>query len=141
MLNRRTRGMNANSTDKNVWIISGDHLLVRRITESGQLAEDEILVMEPGDLDDETFTNLRCTEPGIIVLDVTNKVDWGLWAIRAIKRARIKAPIVVFTNNFSREFGAKIVSEGVRYYFGNDFSASEFREVMESLLKNKRPLA
>jgi DNA-binding NarL/FixJ family response regulator len=73
--------------------------------------------------------------PGVILLDIGDRVDWGVQVLRAIKRARVPSPVIVTSETFSKEFGTKIVSEGVSYCLQKGFECSELREVVVSLIK------
>jgi DNA-binding response OmpR family regulator len=77
----------------------------------------------------------------LIILDVAHDMDRGLRTIQKLKRHRVNAPIIAFTQNISREFGAKIISQGVRYYFSRDFNPRELLEVADSYLKVGLPAA
>lgn len=121
-----------------VWIVSQDTDLVRTIDPLLRPLADSVIEIKPEQLLNERFWTPRPNAPGLVVLDVEEDLDGGLRAIRRIRKARFRMPIVVITADVSREFGIKIVSEGVRYYFARDFCESEFREVAESLLRNKQ---
>ncbi|MCB2153757.1 hypothetical protein KQI84_02630 [bacterium] len=121
-----------------VWIVSQDNDLVQMIEPLLRPLADSVTEVNPEQLMTERFWSPRPEVPGLVVLDVGSDLDGGLRAIRRIRKARFRMPIVVFTCDFSREFGVKIVSEGVRYYFARDFCQSEFCEVAESLLKNRQ---
>lgn len=124
-----------------VWVISNEASLAQRVEDVVRPLAGNVSRLTRADVENEGFWNPLPASPDLIVLDIGSEVDWGLWALRRLKRGRIKAPIVVVTGNLSREFGEKILPEGVRYYVARDFSATEFREVTESLLKLKRPSA
>jgi DNA-binding NarL/FixJ family response regulator len=128
----------ANGNNPIAWLISGDQSLSARVQTLLYAATEKVRTITPDLLNNEEFWSTNREELGLIVLDIDDSVDWGLWVLRELQRARIKAPIVVMSNNFSREFGAKIVSQGVRYYFAHDFSEAEFTEVVGSLLHPRR---
>ena len=77
--------------------------------------------------------------PRVVVLDVGSNLDRGRELIRRLRRVRVTAPMIVVTDDCSRDFGAKIISEGVRYYLVRDFGGEEFVEVVESLLHPRPP--
>jgi DNA-binding response OmpR family regulator len=77
------------------------------------------------------------SEPDIVVLDIGSDVEGGTRAIGEMKRSRIKAPLVVLSEDFSHEFGLRIISQGVRYYFPHDFSPKEFEQVVRNLLQKR----
>ena len=79
---------------------------------------------------EDWWTELE-TPPDFIVLDIGRNVDRGEEAIHQIRRLRIEAPILVVTEDFSRDFGAKILSLGIRYYLPKDFAPAEFLELVE----------
>src|SRR5690606_13934701 len=121
-----------------VWLVSNESVLCNRIEMAIRTVSDQISRVRKEELESEGFWTPLPRTPDLIILDVESDVDWGMSAIRRLKRARMKAPLVVITATFSREFGEKILTEGVRYYFAHDFSTSEFREVVESLIKLKQ---
>ena len=55
--------------------------------------------------------------------------------IQAIKRAHVQTSTVILTERFSRDFGMKILSEGISYYFSYDFCRAEFLQLVASILK------
>jgi len=115
------------------WVVTDDSPLEARIR---RVLADEplgILRVEPTEWDRAGFWTPRPAAPALIILDVDGRPDWGEQAIQRARRARYTTPIVVITSDFSHEFGAKIVSLGVRYYFAHDFCPSELAEVARSL--------
>ena len=121
-----------------VWIVSQDTNLVLAIEPLLRPLADSVLKVVPEQLLTEPFWSPRPAAPDLVVLDLGEDLDSGLRAILQMRKARFRMPIVVISCDFSREFGVKIVSEGVRYYFARDFCRSEFCEVAESLLKNRQ---
>ena len=73
----------------------------------------------------------------MIILDIGCDMDWGMQAIQEIRKRRIQAPLVVLTESFSKDFGAKIISQGVHYYFSRDFLEKEFLDVVKNLLLSR----
>ena len=120
-----------------VWVISADLTLTARIEEVLQPLTEEVIKLAPQPMHQETFWTDKPPCPALIVLDIDRDIELGLEIIKSVKRARIRAPMVVLTRDFSRKFGAKIISEGIRYYFPYDFCQHEFLQVAESLLKIK----
>jgi len=118
-----------------VWVISADDQLADRIGELLRPVTDRIGRFEPETIKEESFWTHKLPDPALVILDIDRDIAWGVWALQRLRRARVQAPVVVLTQDFSRDFGAKIISEGVRYYFSHDFCQEEFLEVAESLLK------
>jgi DNA-binding NarL/FixJ family response regulator len=96
---------------------------------------EQIVQIAPETTDQQELWINKAPVPRLIVLDIDRDVDQGFRIIQRLKRARKDAPVVVLTEDFSRDFGRKIISEGVRYYFSYDFCNDEFLKVAESLLK------
>lgn len=130
--------MMSTSADNTVWIVSSDSKLASKVESLlGPLTGHQVTTT-PERLEETAFADPKPAAPDLVVVDIGDDIDSGVETIRCLRRARIKAPIVVLTKNFSRDFGAKIVSEGVRYYLAHDFCQEEFQEVAESLLKMRR---
>jgi DNA-binding NarL/FixJ family response regulator len=125
-----------NGEEPAAWIVSGNEVLIDRIKPLLLPLTGRVQTIDAEQFDEEAFWSPRPPAPGLIVLDIDHRVDWGVSAIHKLRQARIRAPIVVMTEDFSHEFGAKILSEGVRYYFAHDFCRQEFRDLAESLLKS-----
>jgi CheY-like chemotaxis protein len=71
--------------------------------------------------------------PAMVLLDIDQDLDGGVAAIERIKRLHRRAPIAILTATMSREFGGKILSLGVQYYFSHDFCEKELIELTRSL--------
>lgn len=118
-----------------LWIISGDAGCCDNVESALRSLERVIRRVEPASLDEPQFWR-RCEKlPGVIVLDVDGRLDWGEAVLRAIKRSHVTSPVIVISTNFTREFGTKIVSEGICYALPRDFDGNEFREVVCSLFR------
>jgi DNA-binding NarL/FixJ family response regulator len=124
------------SLDEKVWIISGNTGLVERIETLLHPLAEQIVQIAPETTDQQEFWINKSSEPTLIVLDIDRDVDQGFRIIQRLKRARKDTPVVVLTEDFSRDFGRKIISEGVRYYFSYDFCKDEFLKVAEILLEH-----
>ena len=122
--------------EERVWLISDSPVLVQSI--ETLLAPDRVPIMKMGQKTIEQETFRKSPAPAIVLLDIGADVDRGLRTIQHLKRARLLAPMVVLTSAFSRDFGAKIISEGIRYYFSHDFCKEELLELMHTLLKRER---
>ena len=121
--------------EETAWIVSDNPALVDRIKPLLQPLTSQLRIVETQEFDDESFWTPRPTIPDLVILDIGSSIDWGVVAIQRLRLARVRAPIVVITADFSHEFGAKILSEGIRYYFAHDFCSREFHDLAESLLK------
>jgi DNA-binding response OmpR family regulator len=117
-----------------VWVITAHRMLRKRLlgTLGGWAAR--VAALDPDQVRDDAFWSTRPAGPALVVLDVDGPVEHGLDVIRQLRKARMQAPIVVLTPEFSRDFGAKILSQGVRYYFSHDYCEEEFLAVARSLL-------
>ncbi|GAB4321413.1 MAG: hypothetical protein Kow0059_16120 [Candidatus Sumerlaeia bacterium] len=122
-----------------VWIISRNDALAQQLIGVLQSLTTEVCHVKPESMTEGLFRRRQGEKPGLVVLDVGRDVDGALRIIQSIKRHRIKAPIVVVTDECSRDFGAKIISQGVRYYFTRDFNPREFLQVAGSYLKINKP--
>lgn len=119
-----------------VWIISANPALVEKIEKVLRPLTRRIQVLPPALAGEGLEDKLRGGAPGLIVIDLGADMDWGMGVLRDIKQASSQIPTVVLTEEFSREFGAKILSEGVSYYFPHDFAETEFERLARSLLIN-----
>ncbi len=117
------------------WVVSGDESLVARMTALLVPLADEVRVVDSSEFERDTFWAPRPSAPNLVILDIGDRLDWAVAVIQRLKQVRIRAPIVVVTEDFSRDFGAKILSQGIRYYLGRDFFDQEFHDLVESLLK------
>jgi DNA-binding NarL/FixJ family response regulator len=117
-----------------VWVVSENPEVCLRI--SGLLSKYGVCHKEiaPTDLDADEAWGDRWTRPPLIVLDVDHKLDRGRRHVQKIYQRYPEMPVVILTSDFSREFGSKILSQGVLYYFSYDFLENEFKELMGSLL-------
>ena len=115
------------------WILSGDAVVSRRVAQL--LEERKCKVLRSEALPPISAGPLEREQPVLILLDTAGDVNNGASILQEIRRRRIKAPVIVLTQEFSHEFGKKIISQGVRYYFLRDFCEEEFAEVVASLLK------
>lgn len=116
-----------------VWVVSTNAELLEKVQEVlHPLARVRVLAPAAGGALEEA---LREGGPPLIVLDVGGQVNWGMRMIQAIKRSPVPISTVIMTEQFSREFGRKILSEGISYYFSYDFCRSEFLQLVTSILK------
>ncbi|MCL5270036.1 MAG: response regulator [bacterium] len=117
-----------------LWIVSRDRRLLERIV---RLLVDRIqplATVDPAELEKEDFWTGR-TVPKLILLDIGANAAWGGQVIRRMRRARVESPVVILTEQFTRDFGAQVISEGIRYYFSHDFCDGEFLELVLTLMK------
>lgn len=115
------------------WILSGDARISARVAQLLEERKCEVLQSEV--LPSASAGALEIEQLALILLDTASDIERGAATLQEIRRRRIKAPIVVLTKEFCREFGEKILTQGVRYYFLRDFCEEEFTEVVSSLLK------
>ncbi len=118
-----------------VWVVSADAALGERIVQLLRARVGPPRLLTPQAVGREEFWTRLREKPRLIVLDLGTELDWGRAAIRRARRARVEAPVVVMAEAFSRDFGAKIISEGVRYHLLRQFCDQEFLSVIESLLR------
>lgn len=119
-----------------VWVIGASEALGRKIEQTLRPLAPQMRMLAPQDgIEADLEGALRESEPPLIVIDIGEDTDWGLRVIQAVKRARSRTATVILTECFSRDFGAKIISEGIDYYFSHDFCRSEFLRLAKSILK------
>ncbi|OPZ08387.1 MAG: hypothetical protein BWZ08_01199 [candidate division BRC1 bacterium ADurb.BinA292] len=117
-----------------VWIITPHRTVHQRIERLLRPLPAEVVRRERV-LEDPRGSARPKPRPQLVVLDVDEDMEQGARVIEALRRGRLDAPLIVLTRAFTRDFGARILSLGVRYYFSQDFCESEFREVVQSLLR------
>ena len=122
-----------------VWIISDNEALSRGIRQLLAGLSVATSILDPAAVDKDDFWERKPGQLKLVILDVNGRLDWGWEFIRRIRLARIQAPMVVLTEMFSRDFGAKIISQGVRYYFSHDYCKEEFLEVAQNLINPRSP--
>ena len=116
-----------------VWLFSASAALRGRIQSLIEPLAGPIRLL-PGIWDKNLPGLLTEIQPALIMIDIAHDMNQGLRILRTLKRSRNRAPIVVLTEDFSKEFAAKILSEGIRYYFSHDFCERELLELAGSLL-------
>ena len=114
------------------WILSNDAQVIDRVA---RLLEERKCEVLRSDALPPASAGAPEVEPALVLLDTGGDVDRGAATLQEIKRRRIKAPVVVLTQKLCREFGEKILTQGIRYYFPQEFCEEEFIEVVSSLLK------
>jgi DNA-binding NtrC family response regulator len=120
---------------RQVWIVAATAPLRRRVERLAEQAGAAARCIDPARIEAEIHGGRRW--PAVVILDIASDMEWGRRVIQRLKRAGTRTPVVVIAEEISREFGAKIVSEGVQYYFPRQFSDEEFMEVIGSLLGDK----
>lgn len=123
--------------DAQVWVISANADLSQRLLDLLKKEKHHVQIVDPDTLGDDNLSRLPSAQLKLIILDVDHNVARGMQIIQRIKRARIKAPMVVLTEEFSRDFGANILSAGVQYYLSYDFCESEFIDLTQTLLSSE----
>lgn len=116
------------------WIIGNDPALQERIKKRLATLRTQAQIIAPEDLAERCEVRHRQKPPNLILLDIED-LDGGLANIEILKRARVTAPIVALTADFSRQFAMKILSQGVRYYLPREFCEDELLGVARSLLE------
>ena len=116
-----------------VWVVGRDPAMWRRIATLMDWTEPPWL-LPPETAADDRFWKRGAQRPRLILLDLEGELDWGRDLMRRARRARLEAPVVVLAESFSRDFGAKIISEGILFHFSRDFCDEEFISVLRSLL-------
>lgn len=134
-ISREKRMNPRNGNGDTAWLISADAALAGRIQPLLLPLTGDVRVVDAQEFDGEAFWLPRPAHPSLVILDVDCRLDWGASAIQRLRQARIKAPVVVITKDFSQDFGAKILSEGIKYYLAYDFCDRELRELAASLLR------
>jgi len=126
----------SHDTSETAWIVSADSALVGRIQPLLLPLTGDVRVIDAQEFVRDSFWHPRPSSPHLIILDIDRRLDWGSSAIQRLKQVRIKSPVVVITQDFSHDFGAKILSEGIKYYLSHDFCDQELHELAESLLRH-----
>ena len=125
------------SEGRRIWVLTANAELRERIRALLAPLTHRIETMLPAELGQGDGLQLQGSQPALVILDIGREVSEGTRAMQAIKRLRIHAPLVVLTEEFSKDFGAEIISRGVRYYFSHDFVQDEFIQVVKSLLEKR----
>jgi len=76
-------------------------------------------------------------EPLFIILDVDHDLNWGTGVLRLLRRAHPRAPILIISDDFTKSFGRKILSQGVQFHFSRNFADDEARELLGSVLATR----
>lgn len=119
-----------------VWVIGAGEALTQKIERTLRPLAPRLRLLTAQDLGlNDLEGALRASAPPLVVVDIGEDTDWGLGVIQAIKRARGRTATVVLTECFSRDFGVKIISEGIDYYFSHDFCRAEFLKLARSIFK------
>jgi DNA-binding NarL/FixJ family response regulator len=132
---KRTELVREQTKEVEMWVVSGDPALCERIEQLTRGMAHVRQIRSEQVLADEFWQGRPEPPPAVVVLDIDADPDWGANSIHRIRQVRMGEAIIVLTRDFSREFGAKIISQGIRYYFAREFSEEEFLAVIESLLK------
>ncbi|MDK2970498.1 MAG: hypothetical protein PWP23_253 [Candidatus Sumerlaeota bacterium] len=115
-------------------VVSEDDALHRRIEEDLALVPCDVHRRTREEVSDPAFWRRQECYPGAVLLDLDEDLDAGVTVLLALKRARVPSPVIVLTPMFSREFGTKIVSQGIGYCLSRDFDSHELCEVVASLV-------
>ena len=103
------------ASGKAVWLVTADEQLSSRIHGLLGTLGCAIVPIRPEMTQSENPWDWARTKPGIVVLYIDQDVDWGQGILDGIQRGRRDTPVVVLTQAFSREFGAKIISRGASF--------------------------
>lgn len=118
-----------------LWVVSNNRRLCDEIQDALKGDGQSVKLITPAQLAESPLWRTTSVLPGAILLDIGNELDWGVTVIRDIKRAHIRSPIVVVSQEPSHEFGMKIVSQGISYVLPRDFDMQELRDVVSGLIK------
>lgn len=75
---------------------------------------------------------------GMVIYDLDDAKMNGVKTIRIIRRIRPKIPVMVLSNDVSKELGGKILQEGVTHYIVKPVDSAEIKQrVLATLANNK----
>lgn len=118
-----------------IWIISSNADLAARVRTMLESLNASIVAFDAEQTRAKGFPAKRPDALGLVVLDVGHDLESGLEVIHKLRKSRVPAPMIVLTEAFSRDFGAKIISAGVPHFFSHDYCEEDFLAVARSLLK------
>lgn len=121
-----------------LWVITGDDELRHCAETKLRDGTCKVEFIHPDALADRAWFRICKVIPGVILLDVDQDMDRSAAILRSLKRAQIRAPIIAICNEFTKEFGTKIVSEGVSYCLLRGSDCGELQEVVSCLINSRK---
>lgn len=121
------------------WIISSDDAIRGRLVTLLEGMGSGLAVLPHHD-DEGLRKALRAGDsnaPPFIILDVDHDLNWGMSVLRMLRRVHPRVPILIISDDFSKSFGRKILSQGVQFHFSRNFADDEARELLGSVLATK----
>ena len=91
---------------------------------------------DPLDIMSQVFS----INPSILILDDDFLHAISVHLLQSIKKANPKMSVIFITSNTSIELGRKINSIGVKYYLMKPISNGEFKEFLNSIIKENTKL-
>lgn len=123
---------------ESLWVVSDDAEFCERVKQALSEELEAIRVVTRGDLGERGFWRAAAPVPAAVLLDSGEDLDWAAGVLRDIKRAHLRAPVIVASRELSKDFGTKIVSEGANYFLLREFEPGELREAATSLIRQAR---
>ena len=130
--------MRSREQEDSLWVVSDDAEFCEHVRE---VLEDQLLpirVIARDGVMKQGFWRETEVLPGAVLLDPDEDLDWAASVLRDIKRAHIRSPVIVAAREMDKDFGTKIVSEGVSYLLLRDFEPRELREAATGLIRQSR---
>ncbi len=130
--------MKSREKEDSLWVVSDDAEFCERVR---KVLEDQLLpirILGRGRVKKLGFWREEPALPGAVLLDPDDDLDWAVGVLRDIKRAHIRSPVIVASRELDKDFGTKIVSEGVSYFLLREFEPRELREAATGLIRQSR---
>ncbi len=120
-----------------ILLISEDSLLQSIVKSFGEYSDASTTVYNDDPKPIKVLSNFLSRQPSVLIVDDDYLKPNSVEILESIRNVNKKAKIIVASSDSSLELGKKVSQLGIYYYAIKPIDESEFKELLDSLLKPK----
>jgi DNA-binding response OmpR family regulator len=120
-----------------ILLISKDRLLQSIVKNFGEYSDSSTTVYNDDPKPIKVLSNFLSRQPSVIIVDDDYLKPNSVEILESIRNVNKKMKIIFASSDSSLELGKKVSQLGIYYYAIKPIDESEFKELLDSLLKPK----
>jgi response regulator of citrate/malate metabolism len=118
-------------------LISADNELTAIVENFGESSGSSVIIYNDDSTPIKILSSFLSSQPSVIVIDDDFMAPNSVTLIESIRNVNQKAKIIFTTSDSSLELGKKISQLGIYFYNIKPIVESEFKELLDSIIKSK----
>jgi len=120
-----------------ILLISEDSLLLSIVKSFGEYTDTCITVYNDDPKPIKVLSNFLSRQPSVLIVDDDYLKPHSVDILESIRNVNKKMKIIFASSDSSLELGKKVSQLGIYYYAIKPIDESEFKELLDSLIKSK----